>query len=78
MITNMKKAWYIEGYTMKGAVYCRQCVAETLEDDSFCNPYTQDEHESFTPIFASDIESEELEDMYCEYCFESLDSPPSL
>lgn len=68
----MKKAWYIEGYTMQGAAYCRDCVAETLNDESFSDPYVTDEHPNFTPIFASDIETDELEEMYCEYCFESL------
>jgi hypothetical protein len=68
----MKKAWYIEGYTLNGAAYCRDCVAETLSDSSYSDPYTTDETESFTPIFASDIDSDELEELYCEYCFESL------
>ena len=70
--THMKKAWYIEGYTLNGAAYCRDCVSETLNDNSYSDPYTTDEAESFTPIFASDIDSEELEELYCEYCFESL------
>jgi hypothetical protein len=70
--TMMKKAWHIEGYTMQGAVYCRDCVAETLNDDSFCDPYVLDESQPFTPIFASDVETEELEEMYCEHCFHSL------
>lgn len=72
MITNMKKAWYIEGYTNSGAAYCRGCVAETLDDTTFNDPYTTDEHEDFKPIFASDIDADELENLYCEYCFESL------
>jgi hypothetical protein len=74
----MKKAWYIEGYTMGGNTYCRNCVAETLNDDSFCDPYTTDEHAWWTPIFASDVDTSELEEMYCEYCFEPLDNTPSV
>jgi hypothetical protein len=68
----MKKSWFIEGYTLNGAAYCRECVSETLNDNSFSNPYVTDEPHPFTPIFASDIEQEELEELYCEYCFESL------
>lgn len=68
----LKKAWYIEGYTQNGATYCRECVAETLNDDSFRNAYCVEEDISFAPIFASDIDSDELADMYCEYCFEPL------
>ena len=69
---SLKKAWYIEGYTMNGGAYCRDCVAETLNDSTFSDPYCVDEHDSFTPIFASDIDSDELADMYCEYCFDPL------
>ena len=68
----LKKAWYIEGYTMSGGAYCRNCVAETLGDNSFNDPYTLLENSNFTPIFASDIDSDELEEMYCEYCFDPL------
>lgn len=68
----LKKSWYIEGYTLNGAAYCRDCVAETLNDDSLSDPYTTDEANPFKPVFASDVEREELEDMWCEYCFESL------
>lgn len=65
----MMKAWYIKGYTQNGEVYCRDCVAETLEDESYRDPYTSDAHDDFKPIFASD----EIEDeFYCEYCFESI------
>ena len=78
MITSMKKAWYIEGYTANGATYCRDCFAETLGDESLSNPYTQDEVNGWTPIFASDVSSEELEELYCEYCFEALDNSPSV
>lgn len=68
----MKKSWYIEGYTMDGAAYCRECVAETLNDKSYNDPYCLDETESFKPIFVSDIDSDELEDLMCEYCFGGL------
>lgn len=68
----MKKAWYIEGYTMNGATYCRDCVAETLNDELLADPYSVDDAGSFNPIFASDVDSDELEEMYCEYCFNSL------
>lgn len=68
----LKKAWYIEGYTMDGGAYCRSCVAETLEDPDYADPYCIDENDSFKPIFASDIEGYELEDLVCEYCFGSL------
>lgn len=68
----MKKSWYIEGYTQNGAAYCRECVAETLSDEAFSSPYCVESHEDFKPIFASDIDSEELEELYCEYCFEAL------
>jgi hypothetical protein len=68
----LKKAWYIEGYTQSGSAYCRECVAETLDDDLFRDPYCVEEDVSFTPIFSSDISSDELADMYCEYCFEPL------
>lgn len=68
----LKKSWYIEGYTMGGGAYCRECVAETLSDDDFRDPYCTATHPSFTPIFASDIESDELEELNCEYCFGEL------
>lgn len=74
MITIMKKSWYIEGYTLHGAIYCRNCVAETLDDEAFSDPYPTSEHSDFKPIFASDVEAAELEEMYCEYCFEPLDT----
>lgn len=77
-MTSMKKAWYIEGYTMGGNTYCRDCVAETLNDDSFRNPYTNDEDSYWTPIFNSDVDISELEEMYCEYCFDPLDKPSSI
>ena len=77
MMTSMKKAWYIEGYTMNGATYCRDCLAESLDDESLSNPYTQDDIPGWTPIFASDVTAEELEDLYCEYCFEPLDKSSS-
>lgn len=67
-----KKAWFIEGYTNNGGVYCRNCIAETLNDETFNDPYCVEEHDDFTPIFASDVSSDELEEMYCEYCFEAL------
>lgn len=63
-----KKAWYIEGYTFKGEILCRECVAETLGDESFNDPYILDEHEQFAPIFASDKEDE----MSCDYCWKEL------
>jgi hypothetical protein len=65
----MKKAWHIDGYTFNGEVYCRSCVAETINDPSFNDPYTLDEHHQFTPIFASDND----DDLVCEYCFSDLD-----
>lgn len=68
----LKKSWYIEGYTQQGAVYCRNCVAETLEDEIFSDPYCVEEHSDFSPIFASDVTDDELADMYCEYCFDPL------
>ena len=68
----MKKSWYIEGYTMNGATYCRNCVAETLNDESFSDPYVTAEAGPFKPVFASDVDADELEDMWCEYCFEGL------
>ena len=64
-----KKAWYIEGYTMDGAVYCRECVAETLNDESFNDPYTTTEDASFTPIFTSDLDIYREDGLECEYCF---------
>ena len=69
---SLKKSWYIEGYSQGGAAYCRDCVAETLSDESFADPYCVESHEDFKPIFSSDIDSDELEDMYCEYCFSNL------
>ena len=66
----MRKAWYIMGYTFKGGYLCRECVAETLNDDSYKDPYTIDEHPQFPPIFVSD----ELEDgAECDYCWKELD-----
>lgn len=67
----MKKTWYIEAYTNSGAVYCRDCVAETLGDDAFIDPLTLDEHESFTPIFADQIK-EFTDGLACEYCFAEI------
>ena len=64
----MKKAWHIEGYTFKGQALCRECVAETLDDESFLDPYYPNEHEQFSPIFASDLEDE----LSCEYCWKEL------
>ena len=65
---SMKKAWYIEGYTFKGQVLCRECVSETLDSETFLDPYTNDEHEQFAPIFTSDLD-EELE---CDYCWKEI------
>ena len=64
----MKKTWFIEAYINNGAVYCRNCVAETLNDDTFIDPLTLDEHESFSPIFADQIR-EFTDGLGCEYCF---------
>ena len=65
-----KKAWYIEGYTMNGAAYCRDCVADTLRDDTFRDPYNLDEHDDFTPIFSSDMSEDD--GMMCEHCFAEI------
>lgn len=65
----MKKAWHIDGYTFQGEILCRSCVAETLGDPDFNDPYTVDEHPQFKPIFASDNEDE----LMCDYCFAELD-----
>ena len=67
--TSMRKAWYILGYTFNGGYLCRECASETLNDDSFLDPYTADEHDDFGPIFHSDVD-EELE---CDYCWKELD-----
>jgi hypothetical protein len=67
-----KKSWYIEGYTNVGATYCRDCVADTLEDESFRNPYCVVEDINFTPIFTDYYDADEIAEMYCEYCFEPL------
>ena len=70
--STMKKSWYIEAYTFNGAVLCRQCVADTLNDEGFADPYNLDEHESFKPMFASDIDYKELAGMICDYCYEEV------
>lgn len=72
MFMTLKKAWYIEGYTMNGNTYCRSCIADTYDDEELNDPYNTVEDIVFTPIFASDVSQDELELMYCEYCFESL------
>ena len=64
------KTWYILGYTQQGAAYCRACVAETLEDPGFEDPYIVDEHKDFTPIFLDQLEAGY--ELMCEYCFEEL------
>lgn len=61
----MKKAWHIDAYTFNGEILCRDCVAETLEDPDFRDPYILDEHPQFKPIFASDNDDE----LICDYCF---------
>ena len=63
------KSWYILGYTQRGEVYCRSCVAEALQDPGFEDPYITDEHDDFTPIFLDQYDEDELA---CEYCFEPL------
>lgn len=68
---SMKKTWYIEAYTQNGAVYCRECVAETLDDESFLDPYTNDEVDSFTPIFNDQIDGFS-DGLSCEYCFTEI------
>ena len=72
MFMTLKKAWYIEGYTKNGDIYCRSCIADTYKDDSYNDPYNVDDDIPFTPIFSSDVSQDELDEMYCEYCFESL------
>jgi hypothetical protein len=67
----MKKTWYIEAYTQQGAVYCRECVADTLNDESFLDPYTNDEVDSFSPIFADQIDGFS-DGLACEYCFAEI------
>lgn len=67
----LKKSWYIEAYTNGGAVYCRECVADTLGDNSFNDPYTNDEHSSFTPVFADQL-SDFSDGLSCEYCFAEI------
>ena len=64
----LKKSWYIEAYSQNGAVYCRDCVAETLSDEDFSDPYNLTEDDSFSPIFNSDLE-EFSDGLACEYCF---------
>lgn len=64
------KSWYIMGYTQNGEMYCRTCVAETLNDPGFEDPYITDEHDDFNPIFADQLEDED--EFMCEYCFEPL------
>lgn len=72
LYSTLKKSWYIEAYTHEGGAYCRNCVAEITEDSDYANPYLVVEIDGYTPIFASDIEQEELEQMICEHCFEEL------
>ena len=67
--TFMKKAWHIDAYTFNGEILCRECVAETLNDPSFNDPYNIDEHEQFKPIFASDNDDE----LICDYCFADIE-----
>lgn len=66
------KSWFIVGYSQKGATYCRSCVAETLKDDEFADPYCNTEHDDFTPMFLSDVNATDLSDMYCEWCLDDL------
>lgn len=73
MTMTMKKAWFIEGYTMNGNTYCRSCVADTYDEEELNDPYNNvSDGLAFTPFFASDVSQDELEEMYCEYCFEPL------
>ena len=73
MFMTLKKAWYIEGYTRNGDIYCRSCIADTYDEEELHDPYTDlSEGLAFTPIFASDVSQEELDEMYCEYCFDQL------
>jgi hypothetical protein len=67
----MKKTWYIEAYTQNGATYCRNCVAETLSDEDFIDPYNLTEDDSFTPIFADQLDAFDG-GIDCEYCFEVI------
>lgn len=69
MNNTYKKSWYVEAYTMDGAVYCRDCVADTLNDDSFRDPYPIVEHDDFSPIFADMLDNFIDDGLECEYCF---------
>lgn len=64
-----KKSWHVEGYTFNGGVYCRDCVADTLTDDSFRDPYTTNEHDDFTPIFTDTLDNFREDGLECDYCF---------
>ena len=68
----LKKSGYIEAYTNEGGVFCRTCVAEILEDVEFEDPYCNSVDDDYTPVFASDVEQHELEEMVCEHCFQEL------
>lgn len=61
---------YILGYTQDGEIYCRNCVAESLQDEGFRDPHIADEHDDFHPIFLGQYSSED--EFMCEYCFEEL------
>lgn len=63
------KAWGVVAYTNEGAVYCRDCVAEFLEDKEFSYEYPNTEHDDYPPIFSSDLDNFREDGLECEYCY---------
>ena len=64
-----KKSWSVEAYKFNGGVYCRDCVADTLNDDSFRDEYPNSEHDDFHPIFSDALDNYVEDGLECDYCF---------
>jgi len=60
----LKKAWFIEGYTLDGATLCRKCASNRTGVEGLIDPYTLEVVENCSPIFASDFDGR----LWCEAC----------
>lgn len=51
-----------------GQIYCLECTAETLNDESFANPYNVDEVDDFDAIYENTLADYDECGIECDYC----------
>ena len=54
-------------------IYCLDCTADLLNDDTLRDPYQVDELEGFPAIFEDDLDEYAEYGLECDYCYTVID-----